>query len=362
MKLSIGTTLWRTQADDDTGPKHILDDWHSEIEHLMWQARMADVGGFENLWLTEHHFSHHSSASAPSVILAYMASITRRIGLAYGIALLPMHHPVLLAEEMMWVDHLSNGRLRVGVGRGHTNIEFAAFGVTRETERDSFVEALTIITTALRGEPVEFHGKVWKTPFLYITPGPYQRPSPPLHMVTTSEWSMRQAVAFQAAPILGIDASPVLKQQLDTFRSLCAEAGLPEETIERLTGQAKCTRKISVSDSRAEAEEEVYRGMAEADEAWFRYSKPVEDRSFFDPWTPATADAFRAGWKSATPGKDLAHIICGTPDDVVDALRALEEETGIRHVSTSVSNHGMRRSFAEKQMKLLIEQVIPRLD
>ncbi|MFN8534975.1 MAG: LLM class flavin-dependent oxidoreductase [Dehalococcoidia bacterium] len=361
MRLSIGTTLWRTQADGERAPKTILEGWDREIDHLMWQARMADVGGFENIWLTEHHFSHHSSASSPSVVLAYMASITQRVGLAYGIALLPMRNPILMAEEMLWVDQLSKGRLSVGVGRGHTAIEFAAFGVTAETERDSFVEALSIVSTALRGEPVEFSGKVWKTPFLYLTPGPFQKDGPPIHLVTTSEWSMRQAVAFRAAPILGIDAPAEIKQQLDAFRSFCTEGGLPEQTIDDLVSRAKCTRRISVSDSRAEAEEEIYRGMAEADEAWFRFSKPVDDRSFFDPWVPATADNFRDGFKSSTPGKDLAHVIHGTPDDVVEQIRALEVQTGLKHISSSVSSHGIRRSLAEKQMTLLIEEVIPRI-
>ncbi|GIW12348.1 MAG: hypothetical protein KatS3mg061_3405 [Dehalococcoidia bacterium] len=361
MKLSLGTTLWRTQGEHDRYPKAILEDWHPEIEHLLWQARAADQAGFENLWLTEHHFSHHSSASAPSVILAHLAAITRRIGLGYGIALLPMHHPILLAEEMLWVDHLSTGRLRVGVGRGHTPIEFAAFGIPHERDREYFLEALTILTTALRGEPVEFQGTIWQTPRLYLTPGPYQRPSPPLHMVTTSEWSMRQAVRFRAAPILGIDPPATLKRQLAQFRAFAAEEGLSEEETAALLAQAKCTRRIVVSESRAEAEEEVARGMAEADEAWFRYSQPVGDPALFAPWTPASPDRLRQGWRSETPGKDFAHIIAGTPAEVVEQLRALEAETDIHHVSTSVSNHGIRRAFAEQQMRLFAEQVIPHL-
>jgi alkanesulfonate monooxygenase SsuD/methylene tetrahydromethanopterin reductase-like flavin-dependent oxidoreductase (luciferase family) len=339
-----------------------MDAWPSEIEHMLWQAKVADEGGFDSIWLTEHHFSHWSSASAPSVILTQMAAITKRVRVGYGIALVPFHQPVDLVSQMLWVDQFSKGRLNVGLGRGHVALEAAAFGSTEETNRRSFEEAMEIIVPALEGRPVpKLDGQIWKVPNLEISPGPYQKPRPPLYIVTTSDASMRYAVKWRAHPILGIDAPADLKRQLDRFRELCVEEGLAEEETERLAAKAKCTRKIVVSRSREEANEESLRSLAELHQAYLRGLRAPDDPALWGPWKPVTAADFSKETAAPMRGGNRAHVICGTPDDAVEQIRALEAETGIHYISTAVSSPGIDRAFCERAVTLLVEEVLPRV-
>src|SRR5882672_9517557 len=98
-------------------------------EQALWEVDFAERHGFESVWVTEHHFSGFGSIGVPSVYAAGIAQRTRRIRIGYGVAVVPLHHPLRLAEEMSWVDHLSEGRLAVGVGPGFSAFEFGGFGV-----------------------------------------------------------------------------------------------------------------------------------------------------------------------------------------------------------------------------------------
>jgi alkanesulfonate monooxygenase SsuD/methylene tetrahydromethanopterin reductase-like flavin-dependent oxidoreductase (luciferase family) len=92
------------------------------VEQALWEVDFAEQHGFESVWVAEHHFSGYGSIGVPSVYAAGIAQRTRRIRIGYAVAVVPLHHPLRLAEEISWVDHLSEGRVVVGVGPG-----FSAF-------------------------------------------------------------------------------------------------------------------------------------------------------------------------------------------------------------------------------------------
>src|SRR5437773_1070316 len=99
------------------------------VELALWEVDLAERHGFESVWVTEHHFSGYGSIGVPSVYAAGIAQRTRRIRIGYAVAVVPLHHPLRLAEEISWVDHLSEGRVAVGVGPGFSAFEFGGFGV-----------------------------------------------------------------------------------------------------------------------------------------------------------------------------------------------------------------------------------------
>src|SRR5688572_14178661 len=94
------------------------------IEQALWEVDFAEQHGFESIWITEHHFSGYGSIGVPSVYAAGIAQRTTCIRIGYGVAVVPLHHPLRLAEEISWVDHLSEGRVVVGVGPGFSPLEF----------------------------------------------------------------------------------------------------------------------------------------------------------------------------------------------------------------------------------------------
>ena len=98
-----------------------------ELEQIVWSEEL----GFDEIWLTEHHFINYGLSVDPATLAAAAASRTQRIRIGLAAAILPFHHPVRLAEQMALVDIISNGRLDVGVGRGGKRTETAPAGRER---------------------------------------------------------------------------------------------------------------------------------------------------------------------------------------------------------------------------------------
>ncbi len=119
------------------------------VEQALREVDFAEHHGFESIWVTEHHFSGYGSIGVPSVYAAGIAQRTRRVRIGYGVAVLPLHHPLRLAEEISWVDHLSEGRVAVGVGPGFSAFEFGRFGVPVDERHARFAENFDVLRRAL---------------------------------------------------------------------------------------------------------------------------------------------------------------------------------------------------------------------
>src|SRR5262245_46120765 len=157
------------------------------VDQLSWQARFADEAGFKRLWLVEHHFVDFAMSGAPSAVLAHYASITKHIKLGYAVAVVPLHHPVRLAEEMAWIDQLSHGRLMAGIGPGFSPLEYGIFGVSVERKREYVAEAFEIMQRALSGEAFSYNGEIWQIPEIRVNPAPYKGRKIPFYMATSSD-------------------------------------------------------------------------------------------------------------------------------------------------------------------------------
>ena len=115
----------------------------SMTDHEVYQAdvALADLAeplGFESIWGLEHHFTGYAMCPDPMQFLTYMAGRTQHVKLGSMVAVLPWHNPLRLAEQIIMLDHLSNGRLVLGMGRGTGKIEFDAFGINMGTARQQF--------------------------------------------------------------------------------------------------------------------------------------------------------------------------------------------------------------------------------
>src|SRR6188474_3399312 len=119
------------------------------VEQALWEVDFAERHGFESIWVTEHHFSGYGSIGVPSVYAAGIAQRTKRVRIGYGVAVVPLHHPMRLAEEISWVDHLSEGRVIVGVGPGFSPFEFGGFSIPLKERYVQFVEGFEVVRRAL---------------------------------------------------------------------------------------------------------------------------------------------------------------------------------------------------------------------
>ena len=105
-------------------------------------AQVADGMGFDSIWCAEHHFSTYGYLSRPLMLAVHLASKTERIRVGSAVVVLPLHHPLVVAEEIATADQLSGGRLDVGLGRGYQPYEFARLGHDLGESRERFFDRL----------------------------------------------------------------------------------------------------------------------------------------------------------------------------------------------------------------------------
>src|SRR5262245_18564441 len=157
-------------------------------DELLEQVVLAEALDFHAVWLAELHFHRRFSIlSAPLLTAAAAAQRTQRLRLGIAVNLLPLHHPVRLAEEGTVLDVLSHGRLDFGVGRGHPFPGlYENFHVSPAESRARFAEALDMLIGAWTREPFSYHGEYFQVSDVAVIPKPVQKPHPPVFVAAGS--------------------------------------------------------------------------------------------------------------------------------------------------------------------------------
>src|SRR5262245_36536851 len=151
-------------------------EWRTSYESLyaevLEQLAWAETIGYDDVWLTEHHFVDDGHAPSPLVQAAAIAARTKKIRIGTAVLLLPLYNPVRVAEDGATVDILSGGRFELGVGIGYRVEEFAGLGISRAERAGRMNEGLEIIRRLWDGESVSFRGKHFRLAGACLTPMP----------------------------------------------------------------------------------------------------------------------------------------------------------------------------------------------
>jgi alkanesulfonate monooxygenase SsuD/methylene tetrahydromethanopterin reductase-like flavin-dependent oxidoreductase (luciferase family) len=312
------------------------------VEQALWEVDFAEQHGFESVWVTEHHFSGYGSIGVPSVYAAGIAQRTRRIRIGYAVAVVPLHHPLRLAEEISWVDHLSEGRVVVGLGPGFSAFEFGGFGVPVNERHQRFVEGFEVVRRALAEPEIMFEGKR-----LTIRPRPYTRPHPPFYWASTADESLRKAGAEGMPILFGGEPVAQLAERLERYRAIRTAAGVAVDTIDREIGEMYVLRRIYVADTDAEALRDVQEPLR-----WHReMGARVHERGESIDTVPTLADGSTS---EATDGACFGSVATVTRQ--LDELRAL----GLRKVIGWFHFGNMPHANVRRSMQLMASDVIPR--
>ncbi len=137
-------------------------------------ALLAEPLGFDSLWGVEHHFTDYTMCPDVLQYLTFLAGATERIQLGSMVVVLPWHNPMRVAEQISVLDHVSNGRFILGLGRGLGRVEFEGFGVDMTESRDRFAESAEMILSGLETGTCEFDGKYIKQARRDIRPKPWK--------------------------------------------------------------------------------------------------------------------------------------------------------------------------------------------
>jgi alkanesulfonate monooxygenase SsuD/methylene tetrahydromethanopterin reductase-like flavin-dependent oxidoreductase (luciferase family) len=297
-------------------------------------AERADALGYDTFFSAEHHFHEYGVVPNPAVLLAAIAQRTKKLRLGSAIATLPFHNPVNVAEAYAMVDALSGGRLVLGVGSGYLKHEFAGYGIDGAEKRERFDEALGVLRRLLAGERVTFNGKFVKLTDVAINVLPVQK-QVPIYVAVLNKEAMvhvgRHGHEVMCVPYASVDRIDDVAGMVDAYRAGRQEVGLdPSET-------GLWTFHTHVAESDAEC-----RRDAEAAFDLYVATRLYAKRQVYD-------DVIRSG---------LA--LFGSIDTVVDKIVRLYR-MGIRHV-VALQNFGlMPQDRIETAMRLMAEEVIPRV-
>jgi alkanesulfonate monooxygenase SsuD/methylene tetrahydromethanopterin reductase-like flavin-dependent oxidoreductase (luciferase family) len=144
------------------------------------QTRYAEELGYDEIWLTEHHFAEDGYSPAILPIASAIGAITTRIRIGTYLVLLPLHNAVRVAEDAATVDIISNGRFDLGVGQGYAPGEFAAYGIDRKARARRLEEGIEVMRGAWTQEDFSYAGKHYNVHNIRLMPRPIQSPHPPL--------------------------------------------------------------------------------------------------------------------------------------------------------------------------------------
>jgi len=199
-----------------------------QFENRMKLAEAYDRFGFYAYHLAEHHGTPLGLAPSPGLFMAALAQRTKRLRFGPLVYLLPLYHPLRLIEEICMLDHMSGGRLELGVGRGVSPIEVGFFGVDPGDGPRQFPEALRLIKQGLTREVLTFEGEFYRFNDVPMVLRPYQQPHPPLwYGVATPEASVW--AAREKANIVMRVPAPVARAIADRFRSEWDALGHPRD-------------------------------------------------------------------------------------------------------------------------------------
>src|SRR5499427_9378551 len=149
------------------------------VEDITNEALYADQLGMHSAWIGEHHFNSLGVLSCPDLVLAYIAGRTQRIRLAPAVTVLPLHHPIRVAEQWASLDLLSNGRVDFAAGRGYDRREYDPFGVDFAGNQAIFEEGMELVRRLWSADGrISHHGKYYSFDDVRNTPKPVQRPIP----------------------------------------------------------------------------------------------------------------------------------------------------------------------------------------
>src|SRR5919197_1387160 len=198
-------------------------------DQQMEEVRLLEDLGYWAIWFGEHHFIGYAMCGDTLTLCAAAARETRRIRLGAGVVVLPLHHPIRVAEQASMVDCLSNGRLLLGVGRGYQPPEFAGFGQRLEDSTARFEQALAVLLQAFRQDDFAYTTDFWRGEHVTVWPKPVQRPIP-IWAACISESSFERygRLGFPILTFPSTIPAEQLKAQIETYRRVSRQHGHDE--------------------------------------------------------------------------------------------------------------------------------------
>ena len=341
-----------TLTDNPPGYGKTRKDPNRLIEEVLAECIYAEDIGLNSAWVPEHHFGLFGVLPSPPTFLSYVAAKTSRIKLAPATVVLPLNHPLRVAEDFALLDLLSQGRAVLSAGRGYDAREYAAFGVDFSQSLEIFFEGLDILQKAWTQDSFSHDGAFYQFPECGITPRPVQKPHPPIYVACFSETTLRRAAQAGFNVIFAPFAAAMM---FGSIQNAVAEFKRESEAAGHTGREAMCSYFTNVTFNEAET--------LETKERLLKYFSAILPAFPTDPdATPPHIRYFidiANRLKNMTPG-DLGDrsIITGDPEHCLDVLKECEE-AGITEVIMYFNFGGLDHKETMEAMDRAAQHLLP---
>jgi limonene 1,2-monooxygenase len=307
--------------------------------------------GYDEAWIGEHHSAGYEIIASPEVFIGVAAERTRRIRLGTGVSSLPYHHPLMLADRMVLLDHLTGGRVMFGVGPGALPSDAFMMGIEVARQRDMMEEALDAILQLLRSdEPVSYETDWFTLRDARLQLRPLQRPHFEVAVAAQVSPAGPRAAGRFGCGLLSIGATSVggfdaLGYHWDVVEERAAQFGqVADRSAWRLVAP------MHIAETREQAVADVSFGLAE----WIDYFQRVAAL----PLAPDTDN--HADLVDAMNASGFAVI--GTPDDAVAQVRRLAEQSKGFGTFLLMAHEWADRPQTLRSFELFSRYVTPEVD
>lgn len=311
---------------------------------LLEQAQLLEKTNYSSIWLGEHH-SSGDIFFPPLVTLAGIASNTKKIKIGTNILVLPLHHPIQVAEEMAMLDVMSNGRMIPGVAIGYRVEEFKAFNVPAKNKTSLLEEQVPLLRRLWSEDKVSHFGRYFSFENVAVNPKPAQSGMPIwIGASGAAPDSAIDRIAKLGDAWLADQSTPlsIHKKKFEYYRNALRKYGKDPSTME-----FPLLREMYVADDIETARKDIEKEMLGKYKLYYKWELPIL-RISFKSEDEITFDSLR---------KDT--IIVGNPDQVISEIEKYQAELGINHMIFRIQFKGFSHEKTMKAMKLFGDKVIP---
>lgn len=321
---------------------------HDIYEERLKMLEYADQAGFYCYHLAEHHITPLSLAPSPGFFLVAVAQRTRQLRLGPLVYLLPFYNPLRLLHEICMLDHLSGGRLELGVGRGIVPMEAEKFNVKEEEGWDIFQESLDLMLTAFTHDVLNYEGKYYAYKDVRLWMHPLQRPYPPLWYasgnIDTVPWMAQQGLNTAH----GLEPAAMARPHFDLYKQIWEahrnDSGRLNSHVE--APKLGLLRHVYVAPTDAQAEKECRAAF----QAWFGNINYL--------WAQAGSD--RLDFISDIDALLGNHvIIAGSPQTVRKHVQEAVDTSGVNYFCAVFAWGDLRHEQVMTSIRLFAEEVMP---
>lgn len=295
------------------------------FEELQAEVRAAEAAGFDSVLLTEFHQARGGALVSPLLLGAGLLQGTRTIRFGTAVMATPLHHPVRLAEDVVMLDHISRGRVILGLGIGHQPPDFDLFGVDRSERVSRTEETVEVLAQCFTGAPFAHSGRHWNLAG-HLTPTPFTTPRPPIWMGAHSDNGLdraaRLADLWLCDPERHIDTVAMLAGR---YRRACTTHGRQ--------ARVGLFREAWIGDSAAECEQVWARHAMQVHRLYYNVGVYLEE---FEPWVTQVQDRDDFTLDLIGPGR----FLYGSPDEVRQTVVEWCATTGAEYLALRLRQPG----------------------